>query len=176
MQPAGAPVRGVVVTVRQVGSECWDWQVDWVSERFNTRQRSSGTSESWTRALENVTTELAHLSENPPGEGRRLRSVLRLLPVKSMGVLMGRDGKYGTVTTEHGDIPGDEPVIVFRARDRLTPPLLSHYYEMCKATGSPPRHLEMIQGAYKQFVQWQEEHPDEVRQPDSERSRAWMET
>jgi hypothetical protein len=87
---------------------------------------------------------------------------------------MGYDRKYGRVTTEHGEIPDDEPVIVFRARDNLTCPLLSHYRELCEQAGSPQRHLELIEGTYTMFADWQEAHPDQVKVPDSERSRAWM--
>jgi hypothetical protein len=87
---------------------------------------------------------------------------------------MGTDGKYGRVTTEHGDIPDDEPVIVFRARDRLTMPLLEYYQQLCQGAGSPQRHLELIGKTHDEFGRWQEAHPDQVRTPDSERSRAWL--
>lgn len=87
---------------------------------------------------------------------------------------MGWDGKYGQVTTEHGDIPAGEPVIVFRARDALTAPLISCYYKLCEEHGSPQRHLDLIEEAYKVFADWQEANPGQVRTPDSERPRAWL--
>jgi hypothetical protein len=87
---------------------------------------------------------------------------------------VGYDGKYGKVTTEHGDIPDDEPVIVFRARDKMVAPMLKFYLELCATNSSPPRHLSLIQRAAAEIARWQSEHPDQVRQPDSERSRAWM--
>jgi hypothetical protein len=87
---------------------------------------------------------------------------------------MGFSSKYGKVTTEHGDIPDDEPVIVFRARDEKTCPLISHYYNQCLDGGSPGRHLELIEATYTRFADWQEANPDKVRTPDSERSREWM--
>lgn len=87
---------------------------------------------------------------------------------------MGYDGKYGKVTTEHGDIPDDEPVIVFRARDLLTGPLISEYYLLCKMAGSPERHLGLVQQAWTRFANWQEANEDKTRMPDSERSRAWL--
>jgi hypothetical protein len=90
------------------------------------------------------------------------------------GNLMGTDGKYGRVTTEHGDIPENEPVIVFRARDRLTPVMLSFYRELCAEAGSPQRHLDLISESRRTFEQWQDANPGEVRAPDSERSREWM--
>lgn len=87
---------------------------------------------------------------------------------------MGYDRKYGKVTTEHGDIPDDEPVIVFRARDRMMLRLLGHYMKLCDDGGSPDRHLRIIAENLVRFATWQEQHLDEVRTPDSERSRAWM--
>ena len=87
---------------------------------------------------------------------------------------MGYDRKYGVVTTEHGDIPADEPVIVFRARDELLCPLLSQYHRMCEEAGSPGRHLGLIEDAYTQVADWQEANPEKVKTPDSERSRAWL--
>ena len=88
---------------------------------------------------------------------------------------MGTDSKYGKVTTQFGDIPEDEPVIVFRARDRLTVPMLEHYMELCAGAGSPSRHVGLVRGTQERFLAWQDAHPDQVRTPDSERSRAWME-
>jgi hypothetical protein len=86
---------------------------------------------------------------------------------------MGYDGKYGKVTTEHGSIPDDEPVIVFRARDTNTRAVLAHYLKLCDQGGSPPRHLRLITEALHKFTHWQELHPDEVRVPDSKSSRSW---
>lgn len=88
---------------------------------------------------------------------------------------MGYDGKYGKVTTEHGDIPDDEPVIVFRGRDKMVPAMLRFYLDMCAENGSPQRHLDLVQRSAANIIQWQVEHSDQARQPDSERSRAWME-
>lgn len=87
---------------------------------------------------------------------------------------MGYDGKYGQVTTEHGDIPADEPVIVFRARDALTIRLLAYYKRLCYESGSPQRHVDLVAAARGTFIEWQEANPDQVRVPDSERSRQWM--
>ena len=87
---------------------------------------------------------------------------------------MGVDLKYGRVTTEHGGIPDDEPVIVFRARDLTTAKLLPYYLMLCAKAGSPVRHLDIIIGNIFRFRKWQEANPDKVRTPDSERSRAWL--
>jgi hypothetical protein len=87
---------------------------------------------------------------------------------------MGYDGKYGKVTTEHGDIPDDEPVIVFRARDLMTKALLERYDSLCREAGSPQRHLDLIEKTYNTFLDWQRDNPGKVRVPDSERSRGWL--
>lgn len=87
---------------------------------------------------------------------------------------MGYDGKYGTVTTEFGDIPDDEPVIVFRARDKITLSLIKWYRYRCVQSGSPDRHLGIIDATAERFRNWQEANPGKVRYPDSERSRDWM--
>ena len=87
---------------------------------------------------------------------------------------MAVDGKYGRVTLEHGNIGEDEPVIVFRANDKLLPELLHKYLQLCLAAGSPDRHLELIKNSYKQIRQWQEAHPDDVKTPTSDASKRWM--
>ena len=87
---------------------------------------------------------------------------------------MGYDGKYGTITTEYGDIPDDEPVILFRARDNRTGLLLAYYRALCESEGSPQRHLNLIEGTRRRFLDWQEANRDKVRVPDSERSQEWM--
>lgn len=87
---------------------------------------------------------------------------------------MGYDRKYGRVITEHGDIPDDEPVIVFRARDKTVPHLLAYYLMLCTSAGSPQRHLEIIRNTHRLFTEWQDQYETKVRVPDSERSREWM--
>jgi hypothetical protein len=88
---------------------------------------------------------------------------------------MGFDRKYGVVTTEHGEIPDDEPVVVFRARDALLPALLAEYQQMCEAAGSPERHRQLISESLTNVESWQRANPGKVRTPDSERSREWLE-
>lgn len=75
---------------------------------------------------------------------------------------MGIDGKYGRVTTERGDIGEDEPVIVFRAQDRVLPSLLVVYRTLCEHRGSPQRHLDLIDGAVAAIEEWQENHRTKV--------------
>ena len=87
---------------------------------------------------------------------------------------MGYDSKYGKVTTEHGDIPDDEPVIVFRAQDKLSADVLAAYHRLCAENGSPERHLNLIAATQARFKVWQRAHKQQVKIPDSERSREWL--
>lgn len=80
---------------------------------------------------------------------------------------MGFDYKYGDVTTERGDIPADEPVIVFRGRDSQVVPMLDDYLNRCAAAGSPQRHLNLVQESREKIRQWQRDHPDRVQVPQS---------
>lgn len=80
---------------------------------------------------------------------------------------MGFDGKYGKVTTEFGDIPDSEPVLVFRAQDLLLPAVLFEYRRLAEAFGSPEKHLDLIRDARLRVLAWQRENPTRI--PTSER-------
>jgi hypothetical protein len=77
---------------------------------------------------------------------------------------MAIDLKYGRVTTEHGDLGEDEPVVVFRAQDRLLPAVLEVYWLMCENAGSPDRHLEQINAAKQAVKDWQTTHHTQTPQ------------
>jgi hypothetical protein len=80
---------------------------------------------------------------------------------------MPYDNKYGQVTTEFGDIPDDEPVVVFRGRDRHLPELLKKYHSMC-IDDSPSHHLEAIYEAATVVSGWQRDNADRVVTPTSD--------
>jgi hypothetical protein len=83
--------------------------------------------------------------------------------------MMGYDRKYGRVTIEKGEpIPDDEPVVVFRGRDRLLPAILSIYIELSDLAGSPDNHIELATGTYELISNWQLGNPL-VRTPQSTR-------
>lgn len=65
------------------------------------------------------------------------------------------DAKYGRVTLERGTIPDDEPVVVFRAQDKLLPKLLDIYRFLCEIAGSPERHLDLIRNSAANIRAWQ---------------------
>ena len=87
---------------------------------------------------------------------------------------MAIDRKYGRVKLEHGTIGEDEPVVVFRAQDRLLPKVLAYYRLFCWKEGSPQRHLELVDASLAAVEQWQTEGFHRVHTPDSESSRAWL--
>jgi hypothetical protein len=77
---------------------------------------------------------------------------------------MAEDVKYGHVTTERGDIGEDEPVFLFRAKDKLLPVVLADYLDMCRRAGSPPHHLDGIDEAIDRVEAWQADHFTQVPQ------------
>jgi hypothetical protein len=85
---------------------------------------------------------------------------------------MAIDTKYGRVTLEHGNVGEDEPVVVFRAKDKLLPKVLMYYHLFCMKAGSPKRHLDIIWDTLQKVYAWQDEN--ETKTPDSEASKAWL--
>jgi hypothetical protein len=80
---------------------------------------------------------------------------------------MGYDLKYGKVTTEHGDIGEDEPVFVFRGRDKLLLKILSYYLFICAKAGTTDFHIGTVLKNIKIVRQWQADNPDRVVMPAS---------
>lgn len=78
---------------------------------------------------------------------------------------MAVDRKYGRVTIEHGSIGENEPVVVFRAQDKLLPAVLDYYQQLCAQAGSPQAHVSMLDETLRQVRVWQEENP--VKVPES---------
>lgn len=75
------------------------------------------------------------------------------------------DLKYGHVTLEHGTVPEDEPVVVFRASDQLLPEMLHGYASACEEAGSSDFHVAATDAARQRVLDWQASHPDHVRTP-----------
>ncbi len=80
------------------------------------------------------------------------------------------DGKYkinGSLTKLDGTpLPEDEPIMIFRAKDKFLPDLLRKYQEMGKAAGSPEAWASGVQERIDQIETWQKENPDKVHVPD----------
>lgn len=77
---------------------------------------------------------------------------------------MAIDQKYGHVVLEHGTIGDKEPVVVFRAKDRLLPAVLDFYLALCAREGSPQRHLDAILDAKGPIMDWQSENQPQTPQ------------
>lgn len=84
---------------------------------------------------------------------------------------MAIDRKYGRITTQFGNIGEDEPVVVFRAQDKLLPALLAFYHYLCAKAGSPRRHLDIIMDTREVVQGWQHVNSLRTRVPNSESSR-----
>lgn len=78
---------------------------------------------------------------------------------------MGRDSKYGYVITEFGTIPADEPVVVFRAQDRLVHYVLDSYDALCRAAGASEDHLSDIAEALDAVIEWQSQNLTKTPDP-----------
>lgn len=71
---------------------------------------------------------------------------------------MAIDKKYGAIITEKGNIGTDEPVVVFRAQDKLLPKLLKVYRYFCELGDCPEAHLELIDSTAATVKAWQAQH------------------
>jgi len=80
---------------------------------------------------------------------------------------MGYDAKYGKVTTEHGEIPDDEPVVILRGQDLAVPRTLNYYRGVARELGSPDEHLSLVTDQVGYIKGWQRYHPDRVKVPDT---------
>lgn len=88
-----------------------------------------------------------------------------------------QDPKYeflaGAVRNRHtGEIiPEDEPVFLFRARDARAAKALYRYYEDLP----PGEHELAVLGRYEDFRQFAENHPERMKEPDTDAGRAALE-
>lgn len=71
---------------------------------------------------------------------------------------MAIDQKYGKVTLENSTIGDTEPVVVFRAKDKLLPKLLSYYVLFCLKEKSNKEHIDLVISTKDLVEKWQEQH------------------
>jgi hypothetical protein len=78
-------------------------------------------------------------------------------------------GKYhteGDIYKYDGElIPRDEPVILFRGRDRLVSQVLEFYYTLRSKITDPEQNLVLLKKDIDEIVAWQKANPDKVRTP-----------
>lgn len=76
--------------------------------------------------------------------------------------------KIEIVNTISGQaIPEDEPLFIFRARDRLALDQLKDYYSACINDGCSQGQLDGISNMITEFVDWQVKNQDKMKQPGS---------
>jgi hypothetical protein len=75
---------------------------------------------------------------------------------KTTGDLMKLDGT---------PIPEDEPLMLFRAQDRLLPELLDFYVTLRKKAGSSAAGITALQKHVDTVKRWQKDHPERTRIP-----------
>ncbi len=62
-------------------------------------------------------------------------------------------------------VPEDEPLILFRARDRLALATLQYYRDLAVADGCTQFHLDGIDNRIGAFGNFAREHPELMKQP-----------
>lgn len=60
-------------------------------------------------------------------------------------------------------IPDDEPVMIFRARDKNAAPMIAYYRKLC----SDPQHKEIVGERLHDFIDFIHEHPERMKEPDT---------
>jgi hypothetical protein len=81
------------------------------------------------------------------------------------------DGKFSTdgeriFNTVSGEaIPPEEPLIMFRGRDRNTLRVLRFYLEACEDDGCNELHLAGITQSIAKFEQFAAEYPERMKEP-----------
>lgn len=77
-----------------------------------------------------------------------------------------RDGVPVIVNSLTGAaIPDDEPLILFRGRDRNALRMLQEYRRLCVEDRCTPEHIAGIDNRIEAFVMFRQEHPDRMKQP-----------
>jgi len=80
------------------------------------------------------------------------------------------DTKYktsGTITKLDGTpIPDDEPLILFRGRDRLLVQMLEHYLQLRRKANSSNARLQLLNDQIEIIKQWQTGNPNKTKTPE----------
>ena len=69
------------------------------------------------------------------------------------------------------EIPHDEPLILFRAKDRLAVSMLHKYLSLCIDDGCTPEHLNGVVERIAAFARFASEHPERMKQPGCTRDK-----
>jgi hypothetical protein len=63
-------------------------------------------------------------------------------------------------------IPSDEPLILFRAQDRLVLPMLEHYLQLRINAGTLEKNLSLLREQMRVIKDWQQTNTDRTRIPE----------
>jgi hypothetical protein len=70
------------------------------------------------------------------------------------------------VKTSNGEpIPDDEPLMLFRARDRNVLAMLHKYRELCEADGCNEFQMDGVNNRIEAFNNFAKDHPERMKQP-----------
>lgn len=75
-----------------------------------------------------------------------------------------RDG-YIVKTSNNQRIPEDEPVFLFRGRDRLSLPMMHIYVQLCLVDGCNDYFLGEMDEPINELTRFKNEHPERMKQP-----------
>ena len=67
---------------------------------------------------------------------------------------MAIDSKYGIITTQYGYINEDEPVVIFRAQDKIALTILKIYRDLYALLGGNRDMLTILDADIKAFEVW----------------------
>lgn len=86
---------------------------------------------------------------------------------EAIELLVQQNGIKTTIrkTSNNTDIPDDEPVMIFRARDRLAIPLLLQYLDLCKKDNCVVEHKDGIVNMIRLFENYKKTHAENMKQP-----------
>jgi hypothetical protein len=76
---------------------------------------------------------------------------------------MARENKYGDIAI--AGIPDTEPIIIFRAKDKLAPFVIDHYQQLAEDRGLAD-HAAAVAAVAREFRDWQARNADLVKLPD----------
>lgn len=89
-----------------------------------------------------------------------------IIPIDSKYGMATVDGRTRIVKILTGEpLPEDEPLILFRARDRNALSALYAYLEVCSRDKCPSEHLKGMRGRIREFRDFKTEHRDRMKQP-----------
>ena len=78
-----------------------------------------------------------------------------------------RDGQIVNLSSG-APIPDDEPIFIFRAKDRLAVRILTSYFSAIE----DPEHARAVAGRLEDFKRFAREHPERMKDPDTHSAQA----